>query len=130
RLVIQDRNQIQTRYKHSDPWLVCSICGGAVQLVSMPDRRFYFRHQSEEEDRGCPINTKGQRSPDLINRMKYNGAKESATHQRLKQLLNESLHADPYFADIAVEKVWRGMDRRSWRKPDVQAKRGLLKLAF
>lgn len=129
RLVIQDRNTLRSRYKQGNPWLACSICGGAVQLVSQTNRSFYFRHQSEEEDRGCPINTKGKH-PDLIDRMKYNGAKESATHKRLKHLVELSLRADQSFTTIAVEKVWRGMDRKSWRKPDVQAATALAKYAF
>lgn len=106
------------------PWLVCSLCGAAVQLVCLNDknRTFYFRHNPEEEDRGCPVNTKGKYSADQINAMKYNGAKESLAHQRLKDLLRQSILCDPSFeSQPKIEEVWRGMDRKTWRKPDVQA---------
>jgi hypothetical protein len=124
RLVIQDRNKMMHRYKadSKQPWLVCCLCGAAVQLVSYTDRSFYFRHMPEEEDRGCPINTKGKYSADQINAMKYNGAKESRDHMRIKEMLYNSIVADSRFESLPeVEKVWRGMDRKKWRKPDVQA---------
>ncbi len=123
RLVIQDRNTMRSRYRTQPelPWLVCSVCGAAVQLVSRTDRSFYFRHMPEEEDRGCPINTKGQHTPDEIKAMQYNGAKESLAHQRLKQIVSDSVRADIRFGEPSVERVWRGMERKAWRKPDVQA---------
>lgn len=134
RLVIQDRNKMRHRYKtdQNQPWLVCSLCGAAVLLVSCTDRTFYFRHMPEEEDRDCPVNTKGQFSADEINAMKYNGAKESPAHQHLKEILRYSIMADPRFeAPPKVERVWRGMiDRKTWRKPDVQATWKDCRLAF
>jgi len=133
RLVIQDRNTMRHRYKSDpkNPWLVCSLCGAAVQLVSFTDRSFYFRHMPEEEDKGCPINTKGRYSADEINAMKYNGAKESKDHKRLKKLLYNSILADPRFENPPkVERVWKGMDRKTWRKPDVQATWLNYRLAF
>lgn len=132
RLLIQDRNTMRSRYRTDpqNPWLVCSICGAAVQLVSFTDRSFYFRHMPEEEDRGCPINTKGQHTADEINAMQYNGAKESHAHQQLKQFVSESLRADSRFSEPLVEKVWRGMDRKKWRKPDVQSSWADKKFAF
>lgn len=132
RLVIQDRNTMRARYRSDPqkPWLVCAFCGAAVQLVSHTDRTFYFRHMPEEEDRGCPVNTKGKYSPDEINAMKYNGVKESHAHQQLKILLRDSIAADSRFNPPGVERVWRGMDRKSWRKPDVQAVWGERRFAF
>lgn len=132
RLLIKDRNTMRSRYRTDpqNPWLVCSLCGAAVQLVSFTDRSFYFRHMPEEEDRGCPINTKGQHTADEINAMQYNGAKESRAHQQLKQFVSESLLADSRFSDPLIEKVWRGMDRKRWRKPDVQSSWDDKKFAF
>ncbi|MGZ8176278.1 MULTISPECIES: DUF6035 family protein [Methylobacter] len=117
----------------NQPWLVCSLCGAAVQLVCLNDknRTFYFRHNPEEEDRGCPVSTKGQYSADQINAMKYNGAKESLAHQHLKELLRKSILADASFeSPPKVERVWKAMDRKAWRKPDVQATSKDYKLAF
>ncbi len=132
RLVIQDRNIMRSRYRAepANPWLVCTLCGAAVQLVSHMDRRFYFRHMPEEENRGCPVNTKGQFSADEINAMKYNGAKEGLAHQRLKEIVRDGIQADPRFDTPLVERVWRGMERKTWRKPDVQTTWGDRKFAF
>jgi hypothetical protein len=77
---MQDRHQLSLRYRQDPtaPWLICALCGGAVQLVCKTDRRFYFRHMPDQEDRGCPVNTRGKFTPEQILAMKYNGAKEPA----------------------------------------------------
>ncbi|MFP7836577.1 DUF6035 family protein [Pseudomonas aeruginosa] len=135
-LVIQDRNELAGRYARNaeKPWLVCRICGGAVMLVRTQQRRFHFRHHPDEEGkRGCPISTRGVFSADQINRMKYNAAKESLAHLRLKSIIRDSLVADDKCSDPMVEKVWRGMtvaERATWRKPDVQVEHAGQRLAF
>jgi hypothetical protein len=130
RLVIQDRTKMRSRYKENKPWLVCSLCA-AVQLVCHKDRTFFFRHQPEEENRGCPLNTKGQFSAKEINAMKYNGAKESLAHIHLKEILKNSILADPSFKNPPeIERVWKGMERKIWRKPDVQATWQECRIAF
>jgi hypothetical protein len=133
RLVMQDRSTMRSRYKEDNykPWLVCSLCGAAVQLVCHKDRTFFFRHQPEEENRGCPVNTKGQFSAKEINAMKYNGAKESLAHIQLKEILKNSILADPSFKNPPeIERVWKGMERKIWRKPDVQATWQERRIAF
>lgn len=135
-LVMQDRNEMAGRYTRDArlPWLVCQLCGGAVMLVRTKDRRFHFRHHTAEEGaRGCPISTRGSFSSDQINRMKYNAAKESSAHLRLKGIIRDSLDADQSCDEPLVEKVWRGMpvgERATWRKPDVQVEREGQRLAF
>ena len=102
------------------PLLVCPLCGVPVYLVSLKEtRRFFFRHVLE--DGRCPAHTRGDLSEDEINARKYNGAKESQAHIRMKEILVESLRCDPRFSDVKVEAVWKGQDRAAWRKPDVQA---------
>lgn len=102
------------------PRYTCSLCGTPVYLVCMKTRRrFYFRHTLE--DGRCPVRTRGEFSEEQINAMRYHGAKESEDHKRMKEIIAESLRIDPRFTDVKVEKVWKGQDRKSWRKPDVQA---------
>ncbi|PKM46913.1 MAG: hypothetical protein CVV05_00415 [Gammaproteobacteria bacterium HGW-Gammaproteobacteria-1] len=114
------RMQLAEARVKGEPLYVCPMCGVLVYLVSMKEKgRFYFRHNLE--DGSCPARTRGELSADEINARKYNGAKESHAHIRMKQIVAESLRCDPRFSDVAVEKVWRGQDRASWRKPDVQA---------
>jgi len=62
---------------------------------------------------------------------KYNAAKESRAHIRLKEIIADSLRYDSGFSEVETEKVWRGMDRTKWRKPDVQALwKGKIRIAF
>lgn len=133
--VMQARHRMSLRYRQdpATPWLICAFCGGSVQLVSMMDRRFYFRHMPDQEDRGCPVNTRGRFSPDQILAMKYNGTKESVPHLRLKQIIRDSVLTDPSFGEPKVEHVWRSTgvsERSAWRKPDVQVAWGNHRLAF
>ncbi|WP_420475251.1 DUF6035 family protein [Noviherbaspirillum sp. ST9] len=120
RAVMQDRAMIVSRLNKDleNPWLVCPYCMAAVYLVSSVDRKFFFRHRHEDEN--CPKKSGPGLSQEVINALKYNGAKESLAHQRTKELVRQSLLADSRFSTPQVEKVWRGMDRKKWRKPDVQ----------
>ncbi|MBZ0070640.1 MAG: DUF6035 family protein [Gammaproteobacteria bacterium] len=113
----------------SEPVYVCPLCGTPVYLVSRKEtRRFFFRH--ELEDGRCPAKTRGELNEQEINARKYNGAKESYAHIRMKQIIAESLRCDPDFSDVKVEAVWRGQERVTWRKPDVQAIYKGLAVAF
>ena len=107
--------------EHEDKY-TCPICGVGVYLVCRrraDEKRFYFRHRIEEGN--CPAVTREPLSKDEIEARKYNGAKESRAHIRMKEILAESILCDPNFSDLEVEKVWKGMERATWRKPDVSA---------
>lgn len=90
-MVIQDRSELAARYNRNAqrPWLVCQICGGAVILVRTQQRYFHFRHHPDEKGKR-DISTQGTFSADQINRMKYNAAKESSAHLRLKGIVRDS----------------------------------------
>ncbi|MDD2469234.1 MAG: DUF6035 family protein [Desulfobulbus sp.] len=109
----------------------CPICMVGVYLscVRKDEKRFFFKHRTENGN--CPAITRGELTKEEIQARKYNAAKESRAHIRLKEIMKESLESDPNFSEIAVEKVWRGMDRNKWRKPDVQALwQGTTRIAF
>lgn len=112
------------------PRFACPLCLVPVHLVSLPqERRFYLRH--ETEDGRCPARTKGTLSEERILAMKYDGARESVAHKRLKTMIADSLRSDPEFSDVKVEAVWRGEEANQRRKPDVRATwRGTLPVAF
>ncbi len=108
----------------------CPLCVVPVHLVCMKqERKFYFRH--ETEDGRCPAKTKGSMSGERILAMKYDGARESVAHVRMKEIIASSLRCDPEFSDVRVEPVWKGAEANSRRKPDVTAIwRGKLRVAF
>lgn len=126
---IRLRMELRAAIARGEPRYICPICGIPVYLVSRKEaRRFFFRH--EIEDGRCSAITRGKMSEEEINARKYNGAKESQAHIRMKEILRESLACDHRFYEVALEKVWKGQERASWRKPDVQAMFKGLRMAF
>lgn len=126
---IELRMELRASIAREEPKYTCPLCGVAVYLVCRKEaRRFFFRH--DLEDGRCPAKTRGELSEEEINARKYNGAKESQAHIRMKEIVRESLTFDSRFSDVALERVWTGQDRVSWRKPDVQAKFDDLRMAF
>lgn len=122
------RMRVRTRLQN-DPLYTCSICGVAVHICSNPDkRRFYFKHR--EQDGSCPANTAGDLTQDEINARKYNGAKESKLHQRMKDWISQCLELDERFDSVQQEARWKGALPAQWRKPDITARYGGLRVAF
>ncbi|WP_234267286.1 DUF6035 family protein [Hydrogenophaga sp. NFH-34] len=118
--VLQLRMALSQGISAKRPLMACPLCGVPVHLVSMmKERKFYFRH--EIEDGRCPAETKGTQTPNQILAMKYDGARESEAHYRMKHIVADSLAADPDFSGIEIEKIWRGSESKSRRKPDVRA---------
>jgi hypothetical protein len=114
-----------------EPQYICPICMVGVYLacVRKNEKQFFFKHRTENGN--CPAITRGELTKEEIQARKYNAAKESYAHKRIKEIIEKSLKNDPNFSDIYVEKVWRGMDRSQWRKPDVQALwKGQTRIAF
>lgn len=114
------RMSLRQSISEGSPLYTCPICGVPVYLVSLKEkRRFFFRH--DLEDGRCPARTRGALSEKEINARKYNGAKESWAHIRMKEIIAESLRCDPRFSEVKVESILKSQDRAAWRKPDVQA---------
>lgn len=118
--VIRLRAEIKLAQLRSEPLFVCSECSVPVNLLMHPSSRcFYFKHTLE--DGRCSAVTRGNLTQEEINARKYNGAKESRLHQRMKQLLVSSLQADSCFHGIETEERWTDTVNGQWRKPDVRA---------
>ncbi|MDA8254655.1 MAG: DUF6035 family protein [Betaproteobacteria bacterium] len=127
---LQTRMALKQGIEAGTPQLVCPLCSVPVHLVSLSqERRFYLRH--ETEDGRCPFRTKGGLSEERILAMKYDGARESVAHRRMKDIIAESLRCDPDFSGVEIEKVWKGEEANGRRKPDVRAVwKGTLSVAF
>lgn len=117
---LQTRMALKQGIEADNPLLACPLCSVPVHLVSLSqERRFYLRH--ETEDGRCPFRTKGGLSEERILAMKYDGARESAAHRRMKDIIAGSLRCDPDFSGVEIEKVWKGEEANGRRKPDVRA---------
>ncbi|MDE1547132.1 DUF6035 family protein [Dechloromonas agitata] len=127
---LQTRMAMKQSNEASTPLLACPLCSVPVHMVSMSkERRFYLRH--ETEDGRCPFRTKGGLSEERILAMKYDGARESAAHKRMKDIIAESLRCDPDFSDVEIERVWKGEEANGRRRPDLRAVwKGTLPVAF
>ena len=113
----------------TDPLYRCSICGVAVHVCSSRNaRRFFFKHR--EQDGSCPANTSCDLNQDEINARKYNGAKESRLHLRMKDWITQCLVLDGRFDEILQEARWNGSLPSQWRKPDITAQYGGIRVAF
>jgi hypothetical protein len=129
--LIATRVEMREALKRQVPSHTCPICGIPVYLVASPNKRFFFRHLSE--DGSCPAITRSELTEDQIRARKYHGLKESEAHKRIKRLIERSLRADPSFETetIAQEKRWKAAhDPSKWRKPDVQASSSEGRFAF
>lgn len=127
--IVQLRTLIKDKQLDGEPLFACSVCGVSVSLMMHHvTRRFYFKHT--REDGSCPQITRGELSREEINARKYNGAKESSRHLRMKELLAISLAADPSFSDIRIEERWAGELTGEWRQPDVRATYNGIKVVF
>lgn len=127
---LQLRMSLKDGIAAEKPLLACPLCAVPVHMVSLPQERcFYFRH--ETEDGRCPAKTKGRLSEARILAMKYDGARESAAHIRMKDIIAESLTWDADFSKVEVERTWKGYEKNERRRPDVCALwRGTLPVAF
>lgn len=127
--LMQLRMEVKTSVQLGEPLYLCAECFSPVYLCRRQvTNRFFFRHTVE--DGRCGAITRGELSQEDIAARKYNGAKESLLHQRMKQWLAESLLASGRFTDIAQEQRWPGQVTSGWRKPDVSARIGDMKVAF
>lgn len=125
---IQLRMELRASIAREQPKFLCPICQIPVYLVSRKEgRRFFFRHQIE--DGRCSARTRGELSEREIDARRYNGAKESRDHLRMKEIVAESIACDPRFSLPKTEETWKGA-LGEWRRPDVQAKFGGLRMAF
>ncbi len=127
---LQFRMALMQGNRAGRPPYACPLCSVPVHLVSMTqERRFYFRH--ETEDGRCPAKTKGNLSEERILAMKYDGARESVAHIRMKEIIAESIRRDPDFSEPEIEPIWKGAEANGRRRPDVRAVwRDTLPVAF
>ncbi|MES2948167.1 MAG: DUF6035 family protein [Pseudomonadota bacterium] len=127
--LVQLRMAVRTAIQNEQALYRCSICGVAVYLCrTKNEQRFYFKHR--HEDGNCPAITRGTLSQRELDARRYNGAKESARHIKMKEWVVECLQADGRFTAIEKELRWTGALTSEWRKPDVRAVYNGLPIAF
>jgi hypothetical protein len=116
----------------------CAFCGEPVMSGGGNGGKMkrHLKHRPNGKYlKECPW-YKGNTSitPEQINALKYNGAKESEKHEEYKLFIAFMLEEEERFSNIKIEKRITGeklLQRAKWRQPDVfSLKDGSIKLAF
>lgn len=127
--LVQKRLQVIAAFHTEDPLYRCSTCFVPVRLCCHHlSKKFYFKHR--EENGNCPAITRGELSQREIDALKYNGAKESRLHRKMKDWIEACLQADGRFSDIEKEPTWKGPITGDIRRPDVRARYNGTPIAF
>lgn len=121
--------RMSIRSAKKPPRYVCAMCGVSVFIFCAPSGiRFSFKHHRHESN--CPAQTKLGLSQVEINAIRYNGAKESKLHLKMKKWLQACLAADGRFESIEEEPRWSDTFTSKWRRPDVRAVYNGIPIAF
>ncbi len=117
--------------------LVCYYCKQIIKIKGKPEGKGkkikYFSHFADTNE--CHIKTNGKYSKEEVQRIKYNGAKESILHISLKEFIANALedakaNGQP-IEDIKIEKIFKEQAiSKEWKKPDVQCKYFEKRLVF
>jgi hypothetical protein len=108
-----------------------------VKIKGKPQKEgktiLYFAHLKDSLD--CAIKTNGKYSKEEIERIKYNGAKESVLHWELKNALAAALEANERTKngvfDVKIEQCVKNQAiSKEWKKPDVQCNYWDKKMVF
>jgi competence CoiA-like predicted nuclease len=113
-----------------EPLFTCYYCkqkirirGGNTRGTNRREDIFHFAHLNDSDD--CHIKTNNVYTKDEVDRIKYNGAKESILHQKIKgniaEFLNRNIEVKKEVSKIEVEKIIRNQVSKSWKKPDINA---------
>ena len=124
--VALENDLVEDRVRYVCPW-----CESPMVLRSIPTRdrseeRFYFKHKESASECAGALGL----SADEITARKFAHAKEGAEHKRFKQLVADSIAADPAFSETRVESRWVDADGTRWRQPDVQSQWKGQRIAF
>ncbi len=129
--IFQGRRKLEESNQRKEKLLVCPYCYQPVKIRGFVNgkKTMHFAHLYDSGD--CPIKTTNKYSKQEIERMKYNGQKESEEHIKLKEFIASCLEKDERFSDLKVEKNFnsKGLSKE-WKRPDVSAKFKGLDIVF
>ncbi|MVN92676.1 DUF6035 family protein [Mucilaginibacter aquatilis] len=122
--IFQLRTKIEKNIQTNTIELVCIYCKQAVAIRGRKRKEegshFFFAHPFKSQP--CIIKTDSRFTEDQIRRIKFNGAKESDLHNKLKGLIGHYLNEHPDVHDVKIDEVYRNKAiSHEWRKPDVLA---------
>jgi competence CoiA-like predicted nuclease len=123
---IQRMEDETAKLRNKDSRYHCPICAEPLSIRGRVNQSYHFMHPKNPLAE-CPYRYSHSLTPDQINAMKYDGAKESQQHKSLKYMIQKSLIADKAIKPETVHSEKRINDQSKdgdwtkWRQPDVQA---------
>jgi hypothetical protein len=130
--VFNYRNELQKAIKGiREPLFVCYFCGQNIKINGggQTMKVLHFAHRKDSDF--CHLKTDTNYSALEINRLKYNGAKESPLHFETKNLIKQFIELNNDFSNIRVEKIVKSNSNYlEWKKPDISATYKNLKVVF
>jgi len=115
----------RSRKLDNEPPIRCGVCKEPVYIRANPleDNSYHFSHFKTDNPilKKCVQRTEHKINIELIRALKYQGAKESLLHYRLKHLIAGLLNRDETIdkGSVLIESTL--LREKEWRKPDVQA---------
>ncbi|GGG18715.1 hypothetical protein I0P70_00585 [Pontibacter sp. FD36] len=130
--ITEYRSELQKAIQgYREPMFVCYYCkqlirirGGNFNSGKRKKDSFHFAHLKDSA--ACHIKTNNAYTREEVDRIKYNGAKESALHIHLKEqiaaYLNKNRLSNKGVSSVEIEKVVKSkLIEKEWRKPDINA---------
>lgn len=121
--VFKYRNELQKAIKGiREPLFVCYFCGQNIKINGGGQTKKVLHFAHKKDSNFCHIKTDNKYSKLEIQRVKYNGAKESPLHFETKNLIKEFIELNNDFSNIKVEKIIKSnKNYLEWKKPDISA---------
>jgi hypothetical protein len=130
--VWQYRNELQKAIKGiRNPLFVCYFCSQKVKINGGigTNKILHFSHLKDSDF--CKLKTDTKLSVAEINRVKYNGAKESCLHFETKNLVKQFIESNNDFSNVRVEKAVKSISNYlEWKKPDISATYKKIEVVF
>lgn len=122
--VFNYRSELQKAIKGiREPLFVCYYCGQNIKINGGGQTMKVLHFAHRKDSNFCHLKTDTNYSQLEINRLKYNGAKESPLHFETKNLIKQFIELNNDFSNIKVEKVIKSnTNYLEWKKPDISAK--------
>ncbi len=124
--IFQFRYDFESAIREQNSRFVCYYCKQPVKIRGKRDSKviMHFAHLRDSDE--CPIKTGNKYSKEEIQRIKYNGAKESKLHFNLKIGLAGFLKRNKEYKkgveEVNIESVMKDQAiPKTWKKPDVSS---------
>lgn len=124
--IFQIRYDFETAIREQNSRFVCYYCKQPVKIRGKRDSKviMHFAHLRDSDE--CPIKTGNKYTIEEIQRIKYNGAKESELHYSLKMRLADFLKKNQEYKKgiegVNIETVIKDQEiPKVWKKPDVSS---------